>query len=133
MAPARKTAAQKAAEEEKGSQSTISTPAVDPLADLSEEDRQKVADATSGEPPVNAGKGKYNLQSSRTDKDRPFVTSDKFSVAQVETRGREDVAIATVNHVGPANLVIRREELDELIEVLTALNKAKGPKFEDED
>ena len=68
-----------------------------------------------------------NVQAHRTDTDRPFVTSDRFSVAQVEVRGRELVAITPTNHVGPANLLIPRYELDELIEVLITLRDAPGP------
>ena len=131
MAPARKTATAKAADAAEPDQTgNVITPD-DTLADLSKEDKAKVAAATSGDAPETDDKT-FNLNESRTDSDRPFVTSDRFSVAQVEIRGREDVAISTVNHVGPAELVIRRSELPELIKVLTALDKAKAPKAPEE-
>ena len=75
----------------------------------------------------------YGQIVSRTDHNRPFVTSNRFSIANVEVRGRELAAIAPVNWVGPAPLLIPMTELDELISDLTELRAAPGPYDTDPD
>ncbi len=65
-----------------------------------------------------------NQAVSRTDEGRVFVTSNRFSVAQVEVRHRELLAVAPTNHVGPAPILVPIEELNELIADLVALRDA---------
>lgn len=54
------------------------------------------------------------------------MTSNRFSVANVEVRGRELLALAPTHHVGPAPILVPMAELDELIADLTALRDAPG-------
>jgi len=68
-----------------------------------------------------------NIIVSRTDHGRAFVVSNRFSIANVEVRGRELLALSPINHVGPANLLVPMAELDELIADLTELRDAPGP------
>lgn len=70
---------------------------------------------------------KYGQVVSRTDQGRPFVVSNRFSASHVEMRGRELLALAPINHVGPAPILVPMAELDELIADLIALQNAPGP------
>ena len=63
----------------------------------------------------------YGQIISRTDAGRTYVTSNRFNAANVEVRGRELLAHAPINHVGPANLIVPMAELPELISDLIAL------------
>lgn len=76
-------------------------------------------------------KPEYGQTISRTDQGRPFVVSNRFSIAHVENRGRELMALAPINHVGPAPILVPMAELDELIADLEALRDAPGPDAEE--
>ncbi len=81
---------------------------------------QKAAEAAETE-------NDYGQVISRTDQNRPFVTSNRFSASNVEVRGRELLALAPTNHVGPAPILVPMAELDELIADLSALRDQPGP------
>lgn len=64
---------------------------------------------------------------SRTDQDRPFVTSNRFHAAHVEVKGREMLALSPINWVGPPPIVVMFDQLPELVAVLEALAAEPGP------
>lgn len=77
--------------------------------------------------PTGETENEFGQVISRTDQNRPFVTSNRFSASNVEVRGRELLALAPTNHVGPAPILVPMAELDELIADLTALREQPGP------